>query len=67
MIRAVQTILIADDDLDDLQLLEEAILKVEPHTEVHTVSSGKQVLDYLQNCTNKKFPCLIVPFHSGIL
>lgn len=55
-----KTILLADDDLDDQQLLEEALLHVEPTAEIHTVSSGLEVFDYLQNCCEENLPCLII-------
>lgn len=53
-------ILLADDDLDDQELLEEAFLQLERDAAIHTVSSAKEVLAYLQSCTEKELPCLIV-------
>ena len=55
-----KVILLADDDLDDQELLEEAILELEPSAEVHTVMSGRQVVEYLQQCNGTDLPCLII-------
>jgi CheY-like chemotaxis protein len=65
-----QTILLADDDLDDQELLEEAFLQIDPSAQIHTVSSGTEVFDYLKNCNDTDLPCLIVldynmPFLTG--
>lgn len=60
MNRYPKIILVADDDLDDQQLLEEAFTKVEEETAVHTVFSGVELIDYLSNCTEQERPHLIV-------
>jgi CheY-like chemotaxis protein len=60
MNQAFKIILLADDDLDDQELLEEAFLHIEPEAEIHTVLSGKILIEYLPNCLNKHLPCLIV-------
>lgn len=60
MPQAPKVILLADDDLDDQELLEEAILQLEPSAEVHTVMSGRQVVEYLQQCNGGDLPCLII-------
>lgn len=52
--------LIADDDLDDLELLREALLYVAPNAYVAAVSSGVQVFDYLSRCPKGNLPDLIV-------
>lgn len=53
-------ILLADDDREDVELLEEAITGLEPDTKVHAVTTGKMVLDYLENKVNGELPGLIV-------
>ncbi len=53
-------ILVADDDFDDLEMLEEVFLKIEKNAIVHTVSCGKEVLAFLTGCHAKDLPCLIV-------
>lgn len=58
--RTPKIILLADDDLDDQELMEGAILQVESDAAIHTVSSAKEVLVYLQSCTNQELPCLII-------
>ena len=55
-----KVIFIADDDADDRELLEEAILSIENNTVVHAASSGKEVLTHLQNSQDKDLPCLII-------
>ena len=57
---SLTTILVADDDLDDQELLEEAFLLINEKASIHTVSSGKEVLVYLQNCSILELPCLVV-------
>ncbi len=53
-------ILLADDDMDDLELLEEAFLLLNPSLLLSKVSSGREGLDYLNNCEDNMLPCLIV-------
>jgi CheY-like chemotaxis protein len=60
MTTSEKNILIADDDIDDQELLEEAFLNIEQGAVIHTVSSGKEAVEYLQNCPAHKLPCLIV-------
>ena len=53
-------ILVADDDEEDLELIETAITDIEPAAGLHKVTNGKAVLEYLNNQPNHKLPCLIV-------
>ena len=53
-------ILIADDDAEDLELLEEAILDAEPNSSIDKAMSGKGALQYLDGYTAKEVPHLIV-------
>lgn len=58
-IRAIN-ILIADDDDEDLELIEEAILNFEPNVKLHKVNDGKAVLEYLEELQDHMLPDLIV-------
>lgn len=53
-------ILIADDDPDDLELVETAITDSLPTAELILFTSGQSALDYLHNCVDTELPSLIV-------
>ena len=53
-------ILIADDDLDDQELLHEVIVKIEKDAQIHTTSSAKETIEYLRNCNVEMLPSLII-------
>src|SRR5690606_18315540 len=53
-------ILIADDDEEDLELIEEDILNFEPNVKLHKVNDGKAVLEYLEELQDHMLPALIV-------
>lgn len=55
-----RSILLADDDIEDQELMEEIITELDPATSIHTVSTGKQVIDYLEQCQEKGLPCLVI-------
>lgn len=54
------TILAADDDLEDLELIEDAFSSLEPHIALHKVTNGRAVIDYLNNRADSDLPCLII-------
>ena len=54
------SILIADDDVEDLELIEEAIHTVEPDADLHLVTNGKAVIEFLKPLEVEDLPCLIV-------
>ena len=54
------TILMADDDPEDLELIEIAFAKTNSDAVLHKVGNGKAVLDYLANQPDNKLPCLII-------
>jgi CheY-like chemotaxis protein len=54
------TILLADDDEEDLELIEDAILGIEPGAELQKHTNGKAVIDFLQRQPDHKLPCLII-------
>jgi CheY-like chemotaxis protein len=53
-------ILMADDDEEDLELIEDAILFFEPLANVRKHSNGKEVIESLRSCEDKDLPCLII-------
>lgn len=53
-------ILIADDDLEDLELIEDAILDAEPQVELHKFTNGLTVIEYLNSRLDEELPCLII-------
>ena len=53
-------ILLADDDADDRELLEEAILSIETDAVIHAAASGNEALTVLNNSSDKELPCLII-------
>ena len=54
------TILAADDDYEDLELIEDAIIGLDPDAKIYRVDNGRAVIDYLNNLQDKKLPDLIV-------
>ena len=54
------SILIADDDLEDLELIEDAIMRHNPSTILLKHHNGKSVIDYLINQSDNDLPCLIM-------
>lgn len=58
---AKQTILWADDDYDDLQMMQEIMHKTKRDYEIIEVHNGKEALDYLHEAKEKSdLPCLII-------
>ena len=53
-------ILIADDDQEDRDMLEEIILGIDSETVIHSLSNGHQVQDFLKQCDDKLLPSIIV-------
>jgi CheY-like chemotaxis protein len=54
------TILAADDDMEDLELIEEALLNASPEAKLKTVATGKDVMEYLSRQPDSALPCLII-------
>lgn len=54
------TILLVDDDQDDLLLLREAISEISSDYEMVERDNGRSALDYLRTNTNRLLPHLIV-------
>lgn len=57
---ALRTILLADDDPEDQEILEEEIIKLDGSIKLDKVDSGKQAVDYLLNCPQSDLPCLVI-------
>ncbi len=54
-------VLYADDDTDDLELVQEAFSRYSKNVEVVTVKDGSQVLSYLQRLSDEDpMPCLVI-------
>jgi CheY-like chemotaxis protein len=60
MTKKTKIILLADDDVEDQEILEDAILQLEPVTKVRIVANGQQVIEFLQNCNDLDLPSLII-------
>ncbi len=55
------TILWADDDYDDLQMMREILNKTKGNYEIAEVHNGKEALEYLKEAKkNSSLPCLII-------
>ena len=58
---AKHTILWADDDCDDLQMMREILTKQKRDFEIAEVHNGKEALEYLKTSNEKSaLPCLII-------
>jgi CheY-like chemotaxis protein len=54
-------ILWADDDIDDLMLMREALAGIDHCHKIVEATNGREVLDYLNSIENPDhFPCLII-------
>ena len=53
-------ILLADDDPEDQEILEDVMTKLDATVKMHKVDGGKQAVDYLLSCPKEELPCLII-------
>jgi len=53
-------ILMADDDIEDLELIEEAILNIEPEAILHKFFNGHSAIEFLHSAPDDALPCLII-------
>lgn len=53
-------ILIADDDPEDLELIEEAILITKQEVELHKFTNGLTAIEYLNTMNDNELPHLII-------
>ena len=62
------SILLADDDIEDQELLKESLLEQEPAARIDVVWNGQEVLSYLSKCQDDNLPqLLILDFQMPIL
>jgi CheY-like chemotaxis protein len=62
------SILLADDDSEDQELLKESLLEREPVALIDVVSDGQEVLTWLNQCPEASLPqLLILDFQMPIL
>jgi len=54
------TILIAEDDPDDRELIATAFAKADPALHLEVVVDGREALDYLRQAADDDLPCMIV-------
>lgn len=64
------TVVYADDDPDDIELVEDAFKRFTNNVEVITFRDASQALSYLKNLEEEEMPCLIIldinmPLMSG--
>jgi CheY-like chemotaxis protein len=60
----VKKILMADDDEEDMELMEEAILAQKEPVELIKFSNGRTTLAYLQESADNELPCVILLDYS---
>jgi CheY-like chemotaxis protein len=53
-------LLLADDDGDDLEFLEQALLRIEPSIKIFLAASGRKAVDFLLNLSDENAPDLII-------
>ena len=54
------TIYLADDDVDDRDLLKEAFQQITDKHHLHVFSNGKELIEFLSTKREDELPCLIV-------
>lgn len=64
MAHSILRILIADDDKEDLELLEESLTNVKSDADLSMVHNGKAVLEFLETAADDKLPSLIILDYS---
>ncbi|WP_346317604.1 response regulator [Chitinophaga sp. YIM B06452] len=52
--------LLADDDPEDQEMLEEAMLEADPAIKMHMANNGQQAVEYLESCADNELPCFII-------
>lgn len=50
----------ADDDAEDIELIEEAILSLEPEAKLQKFFNGHAAIEYLHSVPDEELPCLII-------
>src|SRR5688500_9604582 len=58
--KPVSKVLIADDDIEDLELIEDAFMRQNPSVQLVKLNNGKAVIDYLTGQYDEQLPCVIL-------
>jgi CheY-like chemotaxis protein len=53
-------ILLAEDDPDDQYAFSEAFIRLNPNVSVKIVQDGRDLMDFLDSCSNARLPVVIV-------
>jgi len=56
----LKNILLVDDDSDDCQMLEEAILHHDENVRIHKATTAAELMEYLERCGTHEMPRLII-------
>ncbi len=60
MLKHIPPILLADDDIEDHEILKDALLTVHPGLIVQSVFNGRELIEYLNACDDSQLPRLII-------
>jgi CheY-like chemotaxis protein len=60
MSKPLVNIVLADDDLEDLEMLEYVFKRKNPEVNIHTFTNGNKLIDYLKGLDKTHSPCLII-------
>jgi CheY-like chemotaxis protein len=55
-----RTVLLAEDDIDDQELLAEAFSQLDPQVKLLPFSTGKKIVTYLENIPREQAPDMII-------
>ena len=53
-------ILLVDDDMDDRMLFQQTLEEMDPAIRVHDVENGLDMVDWLDRCSDKDLPDLVI-------
>jgi CheY-like chemotaxis protein len=53
-------ILLVDDDMDDRMLFQQTLEEIDPAIRVHDVENGLDMVDWLDRCSDKDLPDLVI-------
>lgn len=59
-LKGLKTIVLAEDDEDDQEIIMMAIRKLDPYRQFHIANNGREVVNYLSLLKEEELPCLIV-------
>ena len=60
MSKPLVNIVLADDDLEDLEMLEYVLKRKGPEVNINKFTSGHELIDYLKSVEATQSPCLII-------